>query len=123
MPQITTESRELVHKLKKLQISEDTPARNLRTYATDYQCPRQWRPQGFQTIYTPNTRPCNYRVNFNNPGPFSPPNARTIQRESRNHNPTVFFLFFMRQNFIGLITILCALYVCFISYVIQILIS
>ena len=87
-PQTTTEWRELVHKLNKLQISEDTPARNLRTNTTEYQYPRQWRAQGFQTNYTPNTRPWNYRVPFNNPRPFSPPNARTMQRGPRPNNPT-----------------------------------
>ena len=88
MPQKPTEQHELVHRLNKLQISEDTHSKNIRQPTTNYnvnpQYFRQWQPQRFQAEYNPNPRLQIYEVpNNNSPNPFDPPNGRFIQRGAR----------------------------------------
>ena len=61
---------------------------NTANYHMNPQYPHQWRPQGFQTDYTPNPRPWNYRVPFNNLKLFRVPNARIMQRGPHFNNST-----------------------------------
>ena len=90
-PQIAMIQPELMHKLTKLQISDDTDTKNIRLDTTNCnvnpQYPLQWKPQRLQTEYTLNPQLWSYREPFNNPRPFSPLNGRFTERGPRPINP------------------------------------
>ena len=80
--------QELVHKLKKLKISDDTHAKNIRPKTTNYNVnPQhfyQWWPQ--QNIFQILESGVN-TVPLNSPRPFRHPNGRFSQRGSPSNNP------------------------------------